>query len=356
MFERNHPLADCTVERVLGKGAHAWVQLVKHVPTGSLRAVKTFPFRSLLREFRKREQNRMDVLGNEVRTLSHLENNPYILGYFGAWCTPEAVHVFVEYCPGGDFFQRSSVLSKGRRMDFGVARGYVIELVAGIRSLHVAGIMHGDLKTENIMVDNRGHLKIADFGCSFDFPNFVSEDGRAGSATTTVRRGTAEYQSPEQVQGQPFGMPADMWSVGCIIYELLCGYHPFARRETAGNTNMFDRISRTNYPPPPNFVPRSAVDLIRSLLQCTPELRPTADELRHNSAFFSGVDWGVVDRCEQPAPESTCVRILDEEWCNLPTRPLISTGTVDQCWDYAAFLHRNEYRDFSLERYSQSQK
>ena len=85
--------------------------------------------------------------------------------------------------------------------------------------LHDKGIIYRDLKPENILFDNKGYLKLADFG--------LSKTGMTGNTQTYTFCGTPEYIAPEILMGLPYDKSVDWWSLGIIIYEMLTSYPPF---------------------------------------------------------------------------------------------------------------------------------
>jgi serine/threonine protein kinase len=148
----------------------------------------------------------------------------------------------------------------------------------GIQRLHSEGIIYRDLKPENVLLSNSGHVVLTDFGLSKQFILFEDR--------TTTFCGTAEYLAPEILLGHSYNYAVDWWSLGTFLYEMLVGITPF----WADTTNeMYQRVLSDPLEFPPNM-PSDAEQLIQGLLQRNPQQRFGIEQIE-SCAFFHDVIW-----------------------------------------------------------------
>ncbi|XP_051135946.1 mitogen-activated protein kinase kinase kinase 18-like [Andrographis paniculata] len=159
-------------------------------------------------------------LRREESLLSRL-CSPYIVKCFGSDITREngkhVFNVFLEYVSGGTLFDL--VKKRGGRLEESAIRFYLRRLLCGLDYLHRKGIVHGDVKPQNILVAGDGAVRIADFGCSRWL-------GR-GDSDAPAFSGTPAYMAPEVARGEEQGFAADVWAVGCTVIEMATGSNPW---------------------------------------------------------------------------------------------------------------------------------
>jgi tetratricopeptide (TPR) repeat protein/tRNA A-37 threonylcarbamoyl transferase component Bud32 len=183
-------------------------------------------------------------------------------------------YMALEFCPGGTLADRL----RGKPLDPGAAARLVAAVAAGVGAAHEAGIVHRDIKPGNVLFDEHGEPKVADFG--------LAKRGAAELTRTGTVLGTPAYMSPEQAgAGTGFvGPQADVWALGVILYECLTGQRPFQAPDV---DNLLVFI-RTDAPPPPRkLVPRVPRDLETICLKCLekdpadryPSAKELADDL-----------------------------------------------------------------------------
>ena len=178
-------------------------------------------------------------LQNIVR-LTHELDHRNVVKFYEWYETTNHIWMVVEFCTGGSLrtiISQDSVLPEKTVKEFGV------ELVKGLHFLHSLGILFCDLRPSRILLDGPGILKLADFALARiegedDFYSFQDDDEYdsdnrehvyRGSTTTKRKRPKAspQYMAPEVIQGEPHSKESDLWSLGCLLFELFTGKPPF---------------------------------------------------------------------------------------------------------------------------------
>jgi len=193
----------------LGKGTYGEVTACTHIETGQRRAVKVIA-RSKIRNWERFQ--------TEVRILQQLDH-PNVIKLYEYFEDETNVYLVTELCTGGELFDR---IIKEEFFTEQVAAKVFKQILQALNYCHSMNIVHRDLKPENFLFvspDANADLKIIDFGLSK-----IMEGGKLHRMKT--RAGTPYYISPEVLAGN-YDVSCDMWSAGCMLYILLCGYPPF---------------------------------------------------------------------------------------------------------------------------------
>lgn len=218
----------------------------------------------------------------ELAVLKQL-NHPNIVKYLNDEVVDGMLRIYMEYVAGGSV---SSALKMYGTFGDQQAAQLTLQLLKGLAYLHYKGIVHRDLKGDNLLLETSSQLKIADFGTA---KSIVS------STMTAKVSGTAYFMAPEVLLAdKPSGTAADIWSVGCCVIEMLTGMPPLSTIPNQYAVMMAIAGSPTvpldQYIPANHQWSKEAVDFITQCLQVDPEVRPTARELLHHPWIAAHLD------------------------------------------------------------------
>ncbi|TIB01351.1 hypothetical protein E3P96_02399 [Wallemia ichthyophaga] len=210
-----------------------------------------------------------------VRELHHYRrlSHPHIAQLLEIVATENDIHLVTELCDGGELFDY--LVDKGRLSDVEVRRVFG-QLMLALHYLHSNGVVHRDLKLENILLDKDGNVKLGDFGFAREF-----DDGPGNLMSTWC--GTTAYASPEMLRGEKYGgKQTDIWSSGVILYALLTGGLPF---DDDDEDEMRELVLKGEYYHPTDVLSADACDLISAILQPLPQNRPSIEQILAHPFF-----------------------------------------------------------------------
>lgn len=202
------------IESKIGSGGMGSVYLGRHHVTGEQAAIKVLPA-SLAHE-----EGFVERFTREIDSMKKL-SNPHIVKLFENGVDNGTYYYSMEYVEGETLTQ---LLRRERRVSWMTAIDYGIQICLALKAAHDAGIIHRDLKPSNLLITPDGTVKLTDFG--------VAQVFATDRLTVTGGIvGTAEFMSPEQAQGKRASKQSDLYSLGAVLYALVCGKPPFT-----GNT------------------------------------------------------------------------------------------------------------------------
>ena len=297
--------------KIIGKGAFGEVRVVRYKPTGEVFAMKKLNKTEML------YKNQVQHVLAERNVLATVDN-PWIVELKFSFQDDKNLYLVMEYLGGGDLMTlliRKNILTEAE------SRFYIAECILAIESIHKMNFIHRDIKPDNILIDNRGHIKISDFGLSKNAeisPNQevlgkLDEDAKHRQkieqraefrrnrklAYSTV--GTPDYIAPEVFSRNGYSETVDWWSVGVILYEMLVGYPPFYAEKPADICHKILSWQKYFVIPRDAKVSPQASDLIRRLV-CEAPIRlgsGGAHEIKAHP-FFNGVDWRNIRNVTSP--------------------------------------------------------
>ncbi|KAJ7449679.1 kinase-like domain-containing protein [Mycena latifolia] len=279
---------------VIGNGSFGIIRKVRRKSDGLIFARKELNFE------RMSERDRKQIVA-EVNILKDLHHD-HIVRYHDRYVDRDAgiLYILMEYCGGGDL---STVIKQAVKQNRPISEdavwGYFMQILLALNHCHNTGghgrtasagsaneidgkerraqILHRDLKPDNVFLDESNTVKLGDFGLS-------KQLAQATFANTYV--GTPYYMSPELMQEKAYDSKSDIWSLGCLIYELCALKPPFHEAKTHNELSILIRNARV--PPLPRGYSQALGGVIKAMLNLNPAMRPSAAQLlQHERLEFA---------------------------------------------------------------------
>jgi mitogen-activated protein kinase kinase kinase len=214
---------------LIGRGTFGDVYLGLNPISGELMAVKQveLPVENSATEERKKFM--VEALRREIELLRELEHEN-IVQYLGSQTDESYFSIFLEYVPGGSV---AGLLASYGAFQEPLVKSFVRQILKGLNYLHHKDIVHRDIKGANVLVDNKGGVKITDFGISKKLEENIMIQGSPQSQQTNTAahrpslQGSIYWMAPEVVKQTHYTRKADIWSLGCMVVEMFTGDHPF---------------------------------------------------------------------------------------------------------------------------------
>ncbi|KAM4589636.1 ribosomal protein S6 kinase-related protein-like [Fundulus diaphanus] len=264
------PLEGCfQVLSVIAKGSFGPILKIRVIHQEQIWAVKVLPKSEILKHGVLEQSKKEVMIQKQIK-------HPFILSLQDCWQTQRHLFIMFDYCSAGDLY--TYWLLKGRFEEDEV-RLLAAELGGALGFLHDLGIVHRDLKMENILLSDQGHLRLSDFGLSRHLD-------RGGRAFTVC--GTIQYMAPEVLSGGPYGHAADWWSLGILLFSLVAGEFPVPAE--SNHISMLKKVRDCPYVPPKTL--SSDLILLLSELLCKSPASRLRDLQRFKmQAFFRGASF-----------------------------------------------------------------
>lgn len=276
---------DFEMVSLLGKGSFGKVALVRKKDTGEHYAMKVIQKQHVLNRGRVRD------LFSE-RSVMRRMRHPFITRLEYTFQNEDKLFFVMQYMPGGDFDAFLKAIPD-LKLSEEVARLYAGQVYLAVQYLHDNDVIYRDLKPENLLLDKKGYICLADFGLARDF----QLDPALDNDRTCSFVGSPFYVAPDVLQKKGYGKPVDWWSFGVLIFRMVAGVVPFTGRTTRDLFNNITTKPITFQPYP--WISPSARDLLTGLLQKDENLRLTGEQIKAHE-WFQGMDWGALYRQEIP--------------------------------------------------------
>ncbi|KAL8811015.1 MAG: hypothetical protein Q9200_002132 [Gallowayella weberi] len=312
----------------VGQGGYGQVYLAKKKDTKEVCALKIMSKKLLF----KLDEVRHILTERDILTAAKSE---WLVRLLYAFQDEQSIYLAMEYVPGGDF---RTLLNNTGVLHNRHARFYISEMFCCVDALHQLGYIHRDLKPENFLVDGNGHVKLTDFGLAAGMLSPVklesmrikleevgnmpvpfgdpvekrtADQRREGYRSLRSREvnyaksivGSPDYMAPEVLAGEEYDFTVDYWSLGCMLFEALTGYPPFAGNsvdETWQNLRRWQKVlKKPEYENPNYFVSTRTWDLITRCINSKSKRFKNINEI-YKHLYFAEVVWSTLK--EQRAP------------------------------------------------------
>ena len=266
-------MSDFQIMSKLGEGAYSTVFKVKRNVDNKIYALKKV---KLLNLSEKEKENSL----NEVRILASVKSN-FVVSYKEAFFDEKdnTLCIVMEFADRGDLFQKIVEYKKSAKFfeESDIWRIF-IQLVKGLKALHDLKILHRDMKSANVFLFSNGSAKLGDLN--------VSKVARRGLGYTQT--GTPYYASPEVWKDQPYDNKSDVWSLGCVLYEMITLRPPFRAKDMEG---LFNKVCKGQYSKIPDRFSDDLFQVVQFLLQVNSSSRPSCEQILNHPVVMKRIEY-----------------------------------------------------------------
>ena len=264
---------DFQIINKLGEGAYSMVYKVKRIIDNQIYALKKV---KLLNLSEKEKENSL----NEVRILASVKSN-FIVSYKEAFFDEKdnTLCLVMEFADNGDLYQKIVSHKKSANfMEESDIWRIFIQLVKGLKALHDLKILHRDMKSANVFLFSNGCAKLGDLN--------VSKVARRGLGYTQT--GTPYYASPEVWKDKPYDHKSDVWSLGCVLYEMITLRPPFRAKDMEG---LFNKVCKGEINKIPEKFSDDLFQIVKYLLQVNSTQRPSCDQILQHPIILKRIEY-----------------------------------------------------------------
>uniref|UniRef100_I3MFD9 Serine/threonine-protein kinase Nek3 n=1 Tax=Ictidomys tridecemlineatus TaxID=43179 RepID=I3MFD9_ICTTR len=249
---------DYTVLKVIGEGSFGRALLVQQKSSNQLFAIKEIRLPKSLSDTQNSRK--------EAVLLAKMKH-PNIVAFKESFEAEGHLHIVMEYCDGGDLMQKIKQ-QRGKLFPEDMILNWFTQMCLGVNHIHKKRVLHRDIKSKNVFLTQNGKVKLGDFGSARLLSNPMA------FACTYV--GTPYYVPPEIWENLPYNNKSDIWSLGCILYELCTLKHPFQANSWK---SLILKICQGSVRPLPSHYSYELQYLVKQMFKRNPSQRPSATTL-----------------------------------------------------------------------------
>ncbi|CAD5212725.1 unnamed protein product [Bursaphelenchus okinawaensis] len=287
---QHNGLDDFNMLKVIGRGSYAKVVQAEHKVTKQIYAIKIIKKSMFL------EEDDLDWIQTEKSVFETASNHPFLVGLHSCFQSDSRLFFVIEFIPGGDLMFH---MQHQQRLPEDHARFYSAEIILALNFLHSRNIIYRDLKLDNVLLDQHGHVKLTDFG--------MCKENIGPNDVTNTFCGTPNYIAPEILRGEDYGFSVDYWALGVLMYEMMAGRSPFQLPGNENEENAEDTLFHTILERQiriPRHLSVRAANVLKGFLNKDPTLRlgckkdieEGMGDIKMNGFFRDNIDWAALER------------------------------------------------------------
>jgi len=243
-------------------------------------------------------QNAIQQIKDEVSIHQMFAEYPFIAQLYCTWQSRSKLYIVLQYVAGyGDLYQ---LWRDEGPFSEDAARIWGAELAMALDYMHANGVIYRDLKMENIMLDDDGHVQLVDFG--------LAKWLYYGDRTSTIC-GTLQYMAPEVLQGEMYNHAADWWSLGVLLHTVMFGSYPYSGADNHTSVKIDDYVA-------PATLSVEAQTVLSKLLRKDPNWRLRSFTVYKTQSFFKGISFDAI-RSKKLHPFDYIPRMRRCNTCNV---------------------------------------
>ncbi|CAD8184296.1 unnamed protein product [Paramecium octaurelia] len=268
---------------VVGQGNFSEIFRVRDIETNQIFALKQINKRRLT------QVNKEKDVFMEKHCLGKLADCPYVIKLYSTFQDAENLYMQMEYVEGGELWQ---IVKNFGAQAFPLCLYYITELIKAINSIHKLGIVHRDIKSENVLLTQDNQIKLIDFGTARDMNDPTIEGSGNGRKEKQIMKhfvGTPQFMAPECIRNKDSNEKSDIYSLGVLFYYIAFGKYPF---DGKSDYLIFKQATEGELKFPDGWIDNEQFrSLIRKMMQKDPLDRPSLPEIMQDQLWGENFDW-----------------------------------------------------------------